>query len=334
MRFVLVTLLGIGLSAGACKKDEDNKAAAQKPDQPADNPADKPADNPADKPEEKPAADPKLIERGAYLSNMMGCPLCHTPMGPQGPDMSKAFAGGLEIPEEFGTWRSPNITQDKETGIGGWTDEQIIAAIREGKRPDGENLFPVMPYLMYNVLSDDDAKAMVAFLRTIPAVSNKVERLTDLKLPKIPAPPAKGLPASTDDPVAHGAYNASLMHCVMCHTPMTEKGPDMSKAFAGGMKFSVPMFGEGDLYAPNLTPDATGIKDYSDEDLMNAIMKMKKKDGTMIQGPMAMYQGTWSQLQEDDVKHVIAFLRTLKPIKNKIPKSTFKPKAPPAAPPK
>ncbi len=322
-RFAIAALAAM-TAVGGCKKQE-KKAEADKPvtDSP-DTPA---TDTPPAT--DKPAADPAVVERGKYLADVMGCVHCHTPFGPNGaPDLNKAWAGGLEVPEKFGTWRSPNITPDPETGIGKWTDEQIIAAVREGKRPDGTALKLVMPYLFYNALSDDDARALVAFLRTVPEVSNKVERATDLKLPDIPAPKPAGKPPG-DDPVARGAYFTSLMHCVMCHTPTGKDGmPDMSKAFAGGFAMEIPFMGTGVLYSSNITPDKkTGIGDYSDEQIASALREMKKKDGKPIVGPMAMYQTGWYRLEDEDVKGIVAFLRSLKPIANKVPKSTFKPKA-------
>ena len=311
------------LSLVHCKKDDkatpaEDKTAAIEPEKEATTP---PVEDP-----EKPA-DP-ILERGAYLAGLMGCEQCHTPFGPTGPDQSKRYAGGLEIPEVFGTWRSLNITQDKETGIGSWTDEQIIVAIREGKRPDGEQLYPIMPYLFYNSMSDDDAKAMVAYLRTIEGIPNKVERVDDLKLPKIPAPPAKGEAHDASNPIAHGQYLASMMHCAACHTPMGPDGLDMSKAYAGGMKLEIPMLGEGQLYTANLTPDeATGIGNWSDEEIIASIKQMKKRNGSIIVGPMAMYQRGWFAISDDDAKAIATFLRSLPPIVNEVPVSTFKPKA-------
>lgn len=318
------------LLAPACKKDKKK---------PADKPADKPAvaaDAGAGAGAEKPAGDPALVERGKYLADLMGCQHCHTPFGPNGPDLDKAWAGGLEIPEKFGTWRSPNISMDKDTGIGGWTDQQIIDAIREGKRPTGDGLFPIMPYLFYNAMSNDDARALVAFMRTVPAISNKVERATDLKIPKIPAPPPTGQAPDKADPVAHGGYLVSLMHCGACHTPMKKDGsPDMAKMFAGGFPMELPMMGEGVLYSSNITPDEkTGIGAWSEEDVTRAIREMKKKDGTPILPPMALYQTGWYRIEDGDMKAIAAFLKTgIKPIANAVPKSTFKPKAPGGAPP-
>lgn len=272
-----------------------------------------------------------VAARGAYLADVMGCAQCHTAFGPQGPDLSKAYAGGLEVPEEFGTWRSTNITQDKETGIGSWTDEQIIVAIREGKRPDGQQLFPVMPYMFYNAMSDADAEALVGFLRTIDGIPNEVTRATDLKLPLIAVPPAVGTEVDANDAVAHGGYLASLMHCAACHTPMGPKGPDMARAFAGGMKFEIPMLGEGAMYSSNLTPHETGIGSWEGADIATSIRDLKKRDGSPIQGAMALYQG-WSKLTDKDVSDLVSFLQALPPIDNAIPASTFKARIPGAAP--
>ena len=218
----------------------------------------------------KAPADPKVIERGKYVANLGGCAACHTPMGPTGPDMSKLFGGGLEMEEKLPDgstfkWRTPNIT-NHDTGIGKWSDDQVIAAIREGALPDGRKVGPPMAVAFYNRITDDDAKALVAYLRSVPPVDNKVEPIDNTKMAEMmgPIPKAKNEPVP-DDPVGKGAYVASIMHCAMCHTPMTDKGPDMSRPFAGGMPFEMPpMFGTGVLYAANITPDPeTGIGKYS-----------------------------------------------------------------------
>jgi mono/diheme cytochrome c family protein len=277
--------------------------------------------------EKAPDAPDLLLARGEYLAGLMGCEHCHTPFGAAGPDQSKRFAGGLEIPEAFGTWRSPNITQDKETGIGSWTDEQIIASIRRGKRADGEQLFPIMPYLFYNLMSDEDAKALVVYIRTGDPVANKVERVLDLKLPKIPAPAPSGASPDKSNPVAYGHYLTSLMHCAACHTPMGTEGPDMSRAFAGGMKLEIPMMGSGALYSSNLTPDeVTGIGLWSDEEIVASLKQMKKRDGSVIVGPMAMYQRGWYALDDVGTTAIVAFLRSLPAQVNEVPPSTFKPR--------
>jgi cytochrome c553 len=278
-------------------------------------------------------ADPAVLKRGDYLVNVvMACASCHTAIGPTGPELTKKFAGGLEVPDMFGTWRSSNITQDKKTGIGGWTDEQIITAIREGKRPTGDQMFPIMPYPFFHSLSDDDAKAIVAYLRTIAPIENVVAGNTDLKLPKVPMPKPKGT-APGKSPAEQGNYLGTLMHCAQCHTPLDPKTmePVKDKFMAGGFKFTLPFLGTGDLYSANLTPDkATGIGNYSDTELGDALTKLKKKDGKPIQGPMTITGMNWSKLEPDDVKAINTWMRELKPVDNKVPKSTFKPNPAPA----
>jgi mono/diheme cytochrome c family protein len=117
------------------------------------------------------------VERGAYLVVIAGCNDCHTPGFFFGkPDKDKFLGGsdvGFEIPG-LGVFNGRNLTPDKETGLGAWTDEQIAAAITTGKRPDGRQLAPIMNYPAFTHMTKDDVAAVVAYLRSIPAVNNKV----------------------------------------------------------------------------------------------------------------------------------------------------------------
>jgi mono/diheme cytochrome c family protein len=122
-------------------------------------------------------ADDAQIARGKYLVTIAGCSDCHTPGALLGaPDMKRYLGGadvGFAIPDQ-GVFVGENLTPDKETGLGGWTSEQIIAAIRTGKTPEGRVLSPVMPYPAFSHLADADAEAIAAFLKSLPPVSNKV----------------------------------------------------------------------------------------------------------------------------------------------------------------
>ena len=122
------------------------------------------------------AADP-AVERGKYLVNIAGCNDCHTPGYFLGkPDMARFLGGsevGFEIPG-LGVFHGPNLTPDKETGLGGWTDAQILAALQKGTTRDGRMLAPIMPWHAFANLTPQDAQAIVAFLRSIPPVKNKV----------------------------------------------------------------------------------------------------------------------------------------------------------------
>ncbi len=117
------------------------------------------------------------IERGKYLAAIMDCGGCHTPGVFLGkPDFARAFAGsevGFEIPG-LGIFYPPNLTSDKATGLGEWSENEIIAAVRTGARPDGRELAPAMPWRAYSALSDRDAKALAKYLKSLPPIANKV----------------------------------------------------------------------------------------------------------------------------------------------------------------
>jgi len=149
-------------------------------------------------------ADDAQIARGHYLVTIAGCSDCHTPGALLGsPDMKRYLGGsdvGFAIPGA-GVFVGENLTPDKETGLGKWTDSQVIAAFRTGKTPEGRELSPVMPYPALSHLSDEDAQAIVAFLRSLPPVSNQVKNFGPNDKPTIsvsavlPPDVYNGLPA-------------------------------------------------------------------------------------------------------------------------------------------
>ena len=313
--------------AGCKKKEEPKPAPAPGPEAKAVT-----ATTPKPATPETPGGDLKLIDRGAYLVKAGACMVCHTAMGPKGPDLEHAFAGGLEMPDPAGTWRTPNITQDKGTGIGNWTDDQIAAAIREGVRPDGGGLYAIMPYMNYNHLSDEDTKAIVAYLRTVKPVERTIAPNKDLKMPKGPGPKPANQADVPADQLKHGEYFASVMLCSHCHwTPgknLAPAGPD--KMFSGGLPFEIPMLGSGTLYAKNISSDTeTGIGKWSEDQIYTTIKTMVRPDGKPIMGPMLFLQSSWSQLEDKDLKAVAAYIKHLPPVSNKVPDSTFKPAGPP-----
>jgi mono/diheme cytochrome c family protein len=327
---IMCAFAATALGCGKKDKDNDKKGPSAKT-QPTPPP--KQPDPPKPNPEEEKA---ELVKKGAYVANVTGCVLCHTGVGPQGPDLANPFAGGLEVTEEMpdGTkvdWRSSNITPDADTGIGKWTDEQIIAAVREGVRPDGSKLSPMMPFMMYNAMSNDDAKALVAFLRSVKPVARKVERMPMPK-PFEAMPPAPKAAGAAWPAEQRGEYLATLMHCAMCHTPMGPQGPDMKRAFAGGTPMKIPpqfkAVGTGTNFSANITSDPeTGIGKWTEQQIADAIKLMKRPDPKrpIIGFPMFLYQMTWSQLTDEDVMAVARYIKGIAPIVNKVPASTFKP---------
>jgi mono/diheme cytochrome c family protein len=120
-----------------------------------------------------PAGSSRAVARGEYLVKIMDCTGCHTPGALMGkPDFARRLGGsdvGFRIPG-VGVVYPPNLTSDPVAGLGRWTDEQIVRAVKYGERPDGRRLIPVMPWPSYSALTDADAAALVAYLRTLPPV--------------------------------------------------------------------------------------------------------------------------------------------------------------------
>jgi len=254
------------------------------------------------------------LERGTYLMNsIVACGNCHTVQTPDGPLPGMELAGGMEIPEPGAfTARAPNITPDPETGIGKWTDDEIITAIREGRRPDGTLIGPPMPIGLYRGMSDTDARAIVAYLRSVPPVVNKVAK-SDYAIPLPPnyGPPVGSVPdVSPDDKVAYGAYLAGPAgHCMECHSaPGPNGAPDFENALgAGGFQFHGPW---GTSVSANITP--AGIGDWTDAQLKKVITTGERPDGSRLLPPMGVHY--YANISDRDLDAIIAYLRSLKPI--------------------
>lgn len=253
-----------------------------------------------------------LVERGRYIVEVIGaCGNCHTPQGPDGPDESRHLAGGTPI-EEPGMYAVPrNITPDRETGIGAWSDADIVRAIREGVRPDGRVLGPPMPFGLYRHISDQDVAAIVAYLRTVKPVSNTPEPSRyEFPVPDSWGPPVGSVPEpDRDDPVAYGAYLAGpLGHCIECHsTPDAHGVPDLENALgAGGMLFHGPW---GVSASRNITP--TGLSGRSDTEIRQIITTGVRADGSRLLPPMGV--SYYAGLTGEDLDALVAYLRSLPP---------------------
>ncbi len=261
-----------------------------------------------------------LLERGTYLErSIVACGNCHTPGSLVGrPDNEREMAGGEKIDEEGFVAYAPNITPDRETGIGNWTDAQIIRAVREGKRPDGTIIGPPMPIWLYRNMSDRDVRAIVAYLRSVKPVRNKAPKsVYNFPLPPAYGPPVKGVPeVSRSDKVRYGEYLAGpIAHCIDCHTPFAKPGVRdvKNRLGAGGFR----MVGAwGTNVSSNITPDKeTGIGNWSDRQIETAIRKgYSAKYGKMFP-PMAYH--FYKNIRGADMDALIAYLRSLKPVMNK-----------------
>src|SRR5215472_15891510 len=184
------------------------------------------------------------VERGSYLVNTIGaCGNCHARDATENLNPSMALAGGVALnridPALPGHVIAPNITPDPDTGIGKWTEADIVVALRDGKRPDGSIIGPPMPIPVYRELSDKDATAIAAYLLSLRPVRDSVQK-SQYKLPLTEyGPPVTHVDAPPqEDKVAYGAYLMTFGHCVVCHTPPGDNEPlNMKLAFAGGREF-------------------------------------------------------------------------------------------------
>ena len=269
-----------------------------------------------------PARADERLARGAYLFAAGGCLSCHTDVAGKGPEL----AGGRALKTPFGTFYSPNITPDAETGIGTWSEAAFVAALRRGERPQGGHYFPAFPYTTYARLSDEDARAIFAYLKSLPPV-RQANRPHD-----VPAPfgwrwplrfwrllyfddsPFAADPARSDE-VNRGAYLVeALTHCGECHTPRNIMGAlDRSMWMAGTADGP-----EGEL-APNITPHATGIADWSAADLVELMRSGMKPDYDDVQGTMAdAVTYSLSKLRDEDLEAIAAYFAAIPAIENRV----------------
>lgn len=252
------------------------------------------------------------VERGEYLvRGPAGCGNCHTPQGPNGPDMSNEMGGMMvEKSPAFEAW-AVNITPGSR--VADWSDAELARAIREGIRPDGSVIGPPMPIGLYRGLSDDDLSSIVAFLRTLPASDNKTPFSTyNIPLPPAYGPPIESVPAIAPGvTVEYGAYLAGpVAHCIECHTTFGPKGPMMDTHLgAGGYEFHGPW---GVSVAPNITSHEDGIVGYTDVELKTIITSGTRPDGSRMKPPMGYHH--YAATTDEDINAIILYLRSLPPL--------------------
>jgi mono/diheme cytochrome c family protein len=252
------------------------------------------------------------VERGSYLVNtVLTCGNCHSPKGPPAAIAGKDFSGFLEFDEPPFKVTAPNITQDKETGIGNYTDAQLKTVLRKGIKSNGTPVAMVMPSGFYEIMTERDLNAVVAYLRTIKPVKNKVPDPI-YKMPQgHPIPPGGEKPfteAMLNDKVKKGQYLATIAHCMECHTPFGPRGRDFENRLgAGGAEFPGPW---GVVHARNITSSKTkGLGNWTDAEIKRAIVQGVSKDGSKLKGPMGFEY--YAKMTDADLDAVIAFLRTV-----------------------
>ena len=252
------------------------------------------------------------VKRGSYLVNtIMTCGNCHTPKGPTGDIKEKAFSGFLEFDEPPFKVTAPNITPDKETGIGKYSAAQLKKLLITGKKPNGTPLAEIMPTSFYQILTPSDLNAIVAYLRTLPPVSNKVpDPIYKIALPHhlFPGSEKPYTQAQLRNKVKRGFYLATIGHCMECHTPMTQKGRDFVNDLGkGGFELKGPW---GVSVSRNITSSKTkGIGEWSDADIKRAITQGVRKDGSKLKPPMGY--GYYAGMTNSDLDAIVAYLRTV-----------------------
>lgn len=287
-------------------------------------------------PDIKASTDSAVIARGKYLAyGPAHCGTCHVPMDKimdvEGGEIIPLSGGWtLDIPP--GEMHAPNLTPDMETGIGKLSDGEIARVLRHMVNPKGNCVFPFMPFAE---LSDADLTAIVSYLRSQPAVKHDVKK-TELKFlgkalmafGAIKPSGTKGTPPKSvviDSTAEYGKYLAnSVANCLGCHTNRDMKtGEFTGTPFAGGFLMpNDPAFGDGNSYVtPNLTPDPeTGhIYNWDEQTFINRF-----KAGRVYKGS-AMPWGAFSRINELELKAIYRYLKSLEPVKNKIPKIVYGP---------
>jgi mono/diheme cytochrome c family protein len=280
----------------------------------------------------------RVIERGKYLANhVAACMDCHSKRDFtkfSGPPIPGTEGGGGEVFSHDlldaipGVLYAKNITPDPETGIGTWTDDEILRAITQGINKNGDTLFPLMPYPNFNRMAKEDLLSIIAYIKTLKPIKNKVPE-RKLMIPVSLAYPAQMLQKTVDnnvrppetDPVKYGEYLVTMADCGTCHTPFVKGQPDFSRQFAGGNTFNVEKF---KVTTANITPDSTtGIGTWNEERFLNKFAVCREEKGynydpgkmnTIM--PIMMYSG----MTDSDLKAIFAYLHTVKPVNQKIEK--------------
>jgi len=256
--------------------------------------------------------------RGKYVLHAAGCVTCHTPKA----ETAVPLSGGRALKTDFGTFNTPNITPHVQTGIGGWSEADFLRALRRGLAPDGTPYYPAFPYTSYAGMTEQDARDLFAYLKTVPPmVSQQPAHSLDFPFNlRLALWPWRWLffrpEAFTPDPERSAAWNRGaylvnhLGHCGECHTPRNLLGARRDgRAFAGNPE------GPEDRKVPNITPhENDGIGDWDRSDIAFFLKTGFFPDGDVAGGGMsAVIQDSTSQLTDADLDAIATYLLALPP---------------------
>jgi cytochrome c5 len=270
--------------------------------------------------------DPELIARGEYLVKAGDCIACHT----NSPEKGIPFAGGLPMQTPFGTIYSPNLTPDKETGIGKWTQAEFDKAMRYGISPEGHYYYPAFPYYYFNHITDQDLQAIKAYLESIPAIhqANRPNKMIPpfnqrmlqfgwrfLFFRHDDTGPYKDDPKQSPQ-WNRGAYLVEgLGHCAMCHSPSYHIISDSISLGAPIQKFSLTGAKIQGYLAPNISN--SNLDSVSTDDIMNVFINDQLIGGGKVEGPMLeANHDSLRYLTHDDLLSIATYLKS---VKSKLP---------------
>jgi hypothetical protein len=298
---------------------------------------------------EEVARTPERLARGTYLmENLLGCVHCHSQHDHQRfglpPLPGAALAGGLLLDRSFGlpgVFQAPNITPDPDTGIGRWSDGEVIRAIREGVHRSGRALFPMMPYADMRAMSDEDLRAVVTYLRAATPVKRathpiEVDFPVNLFVRAEPAPVTAPVhPPDPKNTIAYGGYLVQLAGCRRCHTPH-ERGKEIrDQAFAGGFEFPIPTpAGRFRVVTANITTDpATGYFGRATKaewiGRVRSFAAIREDSPRVADGlNTMMLWREYSGLSDGDLGAIYDYMKTVRPVHKQV--NPF-PDAPPSS---
>ena len=259
----------------------------------------------------------ELVARGDYLVNgILICGNCHTRRGPSGEILAPqevgdtALSGGQTWDEAAFKVTAPNITQDKDTGIGNYTDAELRQVLRKGIKRNGAQV-AVMPSGFYEIMTEHDLDAVIAYLRTLKPVSNAVPAPIYKTAQQHEIPPGGETPytdAMLNDKIARGFYLATVGLCMECHTPWQPQA-FADRLGAGGNEFHGPW---GVSVSRNITASKTkGIGDWTDDEIKRAITQGIARDGSKLKPPMSFQY--YANVSAADLDAIVAYLRTVPP---------------------
>jgi len=275
------------------------------------------------------------LANGKSMFTAGGCAECHAAPAGACDDLDikdeAVLVGGRCLKTDFGTFYVPNISPDKDTGIGNWTTLDFVNAMKRGIAPGGVHLYPAFPYTSYQRMTYEDLIDLKAYLDTLPAVTN----LAPAHALRFPYNIRRGLglfqrlyvdgESFTPDPKASDAVNRGAYlvlgpgHCTECHSPRNAFGGIIaSEAFAGAKS------PDGDGTVPNITPSADGIGDWSAEDIAYLLETGNTPDFDVIGETMVPVQENMAKLDPKDREAIAAFLKSLPPRPNAVPKAKDK----------